>query len=330
MTSREIIRRVLEYDHPPRIGMTFTDYEGQVRLNDLSGMGPTPDPKFSGDTWEDDGAGGETYTDEWGCLWRRIRGRTDKGEVRQAPIQDWTDLDTYQPPSLDDPSRYEHCAQVREQHPDKYLLGGIPGCAFNRARYLRGMDQYLYDCAASPEQVRRLNQMVNDLVLAQVDIYADLGADGVVFCEDWGTEDRLLVSPRMWEEIFKPDFERLIYRAHQKGLTVWMHSCGYVMDIIPLLVGLGLDVFQFDQPELGGLDFLAEFSGRVTYWCPADIQKILPTGDRALIESRAREMIRQLGGQGGGFIAKDYGDNASIGTDPLWQHWAYEVFLNEG
>jgi hypothetical protein len=330
MNSREIVRRVLEYDGPPRIGLTFSDYDGRPRINDISWCGPSPDPERPEEAWRDDDAGGEVTRDEWGCVWRRIKGKTVGGEVIRPALGTWDDLATYQPPSLVNPARYENCARQREMHPDMYMIGGIVCCSFDRARYLRGMEQYLFDCAASPEMVRRLNRMVNDIALAQVDIYADAGADGVFFCEDWGTEDRLLVSPRMWEAIFRPDFERLIGHAHRRGLTVWMHSCGYVRDIVPALVDTGMDVLQLDQPELSDLDFLAEFSGRVTYWCPVDIQKILPTGDRALIESRARAMLEKLAGRGGGFIAKDYGDNASLGVDPLWQHWAYEVFTAEG
>jgi hypothetical protein len=131
----------------------------------------------------------------------------------------------------------------------------------------------------------------------------------------------------MWEEVFRPDFERLIGHAHGRGLTVWMHSCGYVRDIVPALAEIGLDVLQLDQPELSDLDFLAGFTDRLTLWSPVDIQKILPTGDRELIQSRARAMLEKLASRGGGFIAGCYGDNASLGVDPLWQHWAYEAFL---
>jgi hypothetical protein len=38
-------------------------------------------------------------------------------------------------------------------------------------------------------------------------------------------------------------------------------------------------------------------------------------------------MLEKLASRGGGFIAGCYGDNASLGVDPLWQHWAYEAFL---
>lgn len=330
MTSREIIRRVLERDHPPRIGLAFNEFEGQPRINDLASTGPAPDPEAPGHDWQPDGAGGEVRRDEWGLLWRRIPGRTTQGEVIEPPLKTWADLDTYRLPSLDNPARYEKCAQVREEHPDQYLLGHIVACAFNMARYLRRLEQYLLDCAAEPEQVKRLNRLINDLACRQIDLYAQAGADGVMFAEDWGTEDRLLVSPRMWDEIFRPDFERLLNHAHRQGLTVWMHSCGYIKDIIPRLADLGMDVLQLDQPELSGLEFLAEYGDRLTYWCPVDIQKVLPTGNKRLIQSRAREMIRLLGGRGGGFIGGMYGDPKSIGVDPLWQHWAYEVFVAEG
>jgi len=329
VTSREVIQRVLAFDRPPRIGLTYSPYRGRARITDTSSLGPSPDPGFEAKSWRDD-RGGYCWNDEWGCVWRRIEGKTKGGEVIDPAIKSWDDLATYQPPSLDDPSRYEQAAQDAKKNSSRYRLGGLPGCSFNTARYLRGFEQYLLDCAGEPDRVRKVNEMVLSVGLRQVDMYADIGADGVFFCEDWGTQERLLVSPAAWRKLFKPDFERLISHAHRRGLTVWMHSCGYVRDIIPDLVDLGIDVLQFDQPELHTLDLLAGFSGRVTYWCPIDIQKTLQTGDRATIRAKAREMVEKLGGKGGGFIAKDYSDNKSIGVDALWQHWGYQAFLEYG
>lgn len=328
MTPREIIRRVLEHDNPPRIGFTYSNYDGKARLRDTSGGSPRANPDFA-ENRREDGQGGELWEDEWGCTWRRLIEWTKGGEVVNAAIKSREDLVNYNPPDLDNPARYEHLAQVRETQSDRYLLGGITGCCFNRARYLPTFGTYLEWCAGDPDLVNDINKMVSDIVIGQVDIYAALGFDGVTFAEDWGTQERLLVSPAMWDRMFKWTFERLIERAHGHGMTVWMHSCGYVTDIIPPLVELGMDVFQFDQPELHGLDFLAEFADRTTFWCPVDIQKILPTGDEALIRERARAMVDKLG-RNGGFIAKDYGDNASIGVDPLWQHWGYEEFKQVG
>jgi len=329
MNGKEIIQRVLSFDVPERIGLAYSGYDGQPRICDTAGVGPSADPNIQIRRWDDD-EGGECYTDEWGCVWRRIKGKTTGGEVIDPPIKSWDDLDSYRPPTFDDPTRYEHAAQVCEERGDKYILGGIAGACFNAARYLRKLEFYLLDCAAEPENVRRLNKLVSDIILGQVDIYADIGADGVFFCEDWGTQERLLVSPAMWDDLFRWTFERLIEHAHSRGLTVWMHSCGYVRDIIPHLVDMGMDVLQFDQPELHDLQWLGQFSGRVTYWCPIDIQKTLQSQHEQTIKAKAREMVRTLGSKGGGFIAKDYSDNHSIGVDPICQHWGYEEFLRVG
>ena len=56
--------------------------------------------------------------------------------------------------------------------------------------------------------------------------------------------------------------------AKENGLDVFMHSCGKIVPIIPLLIEAGVDVFQFDQPTFHGTDVLKTFQeqAKVTYW----------------------------------------------------------------
>ena len=193
------------------------------------------------------------------------------------------------------------------------------------------MDVFLEDLAAHPEEVRRLADRVVPLLERCIENWAAVGADGVMFAEDWGTQERLLVSPKMWRDVFKPDYARLCEAASRAGLSVWMHSCGYIWDIIPDLIECGVSVLQLDQPGLFRVDRLAEaFGGKVTFWCPVDIQQVLPTGDEAAIEAFAREMVEKLGAFGGGFIAGFYGDMKSIGVRPEWQDIACRAFVKYG
>jgi len=60
---------------------------------------------------------------------------------------------------------------------------------------------------------------------------------------------------------------------------------------------------------------------------PVDIQKVLPTGNRELIESRALEMCHLFREAGGGWIAKDYPSYQDIGIDPVWAKWAEDVIV---
>lgn len=325
MTSREIIQRVLKFDQPERIGLTFSSYKGQGRQNDVWGAGWSADPKAQDEKWTEGRY--QCSRDEWGNVWAKVDER-HSGEVIRGVIQSWDDLDSYQLPSLDDPARYEAAKASWAQDTEHYHLGTFPGFAFNVTRYMRGFEQFLLDCASEPEQVRRLNDRVVDLVERIIDLYAHAGADGIFTCEDWGTQERLLVSPAMWRKLFLPSFERVVARAHERGLAVWMHSCGYLWEIIPDLVAVGVDVLQFDQQENYPLTRLAEhFGGKVAFWCPADIQKVLQTRDRETIQAYAKEMRNLLGGHGGGFIAKDYPDWRALGITEDEQQWAYEAFV---
>jgi uroporphyrinogen-III decarboxylase len=159
--------------------------------------------------------------------------------------------------------------------------------------------------------------------------WADAGADGIFFCEDWGVQNRLLIHPDRWREVFKPLFARLVGAARSRGMHVLMHSCGYVWDIIDDLADVGVRCLQFDQPAIYGLDRLSDKLGArgVCLYSPVDIQQVMPTGDRGLIEGEAHRMIELFGGR---FIAKNYGDLHGIGVQPEWDAWAYNVFTRAG
>ena len=158
--------------------------------------------------------------------------------------------------------------------------------------------------------------------------YAQAGADCVMFPEDWGTHHTTLVNPDLWYRMFFPRFKRLCAIAHENNLKVFMHSCGQIEPIVPGLIKAGIDLLQFDQPDLHGIDILAKHqeTAHITFWCPIDIQVTLQACDQETIQNKAREMLDKLWKGRGGFIAGYYGDNASIGLDPKWQRYACETF----
>jgi hypothetical protein len=316
--------RTIEFEGPERIAMGLPD----PHPNDFA-WGWTSSPPEWEPSRTSDPDGRETWQDEWGNTWARL-GRFSKGQVVEGALRDWSQLDDYQMPGFDDPARYQSAKAHFASHSDRFRIGDLPGFPFSIMRYLRRMDVFLEDLLAHPDEVNRLRARVVPLLARCIQQWAAAGADAVMFGEDWGTQERLLISPALWREIFKPDFMTLCAAARRHGLSVFMHSCGYLYDIIPDLIECGIAVLQFDQPLLYGLDRLAEFGGRVTFWCPVDIQQVLPTGDADLIEASAREMVEKLGAFGGGFIAGYYGDMPSIGVRPEWQELACRAFVKYG
>ena len=162
--------------------------------------------------------------------------------------------------------------------------------------------------------------------------FSEAGADSVMFPEDWGTQRQTLIRPELWYDEFFPRFRRLCGIAHELGIKVFMHSCGQIGAIVPGLMQAGIDVLQFDQPDLHGIDTLAghQQRGSITFWCPVDIQHTLQQRDEGIIRVKAREMLDKLWKGRGGFIAGCYDDNVAIGLDSKWQDYACHEFLMSG
>ena len=322
-TPRQIIQQTLDFANPERIAHSFNP-------SDFVWASSNADT-FATD-WQKDQGGNWFRLDEWGNRWGRVD-ESSKGEVTKGVLTSFDRLHYLHMPDFSRPSDYANVRQLRADHPDHWLIGGLPGFTFNIARKIRRIDQYLLDLAESPDEVHELNDLVDTAIHDMIINFAKAGVDCVMFPEDWGTQLNTLISPRMWRREFFPRFERFCALAHERGIKVFMHSCGQITAIMPGLIEAGIDLFQFDQPDLHGIDRLAHYQKEydVSFWCPVDIQITLQSKDKAIIRAKVREMVEKLWQRlGGGFIAGYYEDIPSIGLEPKWQQIACDEFLRLG
>ena len=321
MTPREIVRQNIEYGCQGRVGFAFD----RGRRNDFTGAGCQHGIKT--ERWEEGDI--EYTTDIWGNTWHRLRELSKGGEIFKAVLEDWRDLDDLELPDLDNPDYYEAARELCASDTDKFRVGSMPGWTFNTCRYLRKMEVYFVDLITERERIDVLHDRVTTLLEGAIDRYGEAGMDGVFFCEDLGTQERTLMSPAMWEDVFRPHYERLTDRAHRYGMKVIQHSCGYNWALVDGLCEAGIDCLQFDQPAIYDQPALAEKLRQhgVGLYAPCDIQKVLPTGDRDFIEREVRRLVDTFRG---GLIAKNYGDLHGIGVEPEWDQWAYECFVRFG
>jgi uroporphyrinogen decarboxylase len=328
VSSREIVQQSLAFAKPPRIPFAM----GGGFPSDFRGVSRKAAPNRQMQPWTER-EGYWNMVDEWGNEWRRLESIT-KGEVHKGVIEEgWELLETYQWPDVDRADLYEEAAErVTEFHREGFYVHGGVGMSFDIARYMRRMEVFLADCAADPDRVRALLDRIADLLERQVHRFADIGVDGISSGEDWGTQDRLLMSPSMFRRLFKPVYERVVGAARSRGLSFRLHSCGWVREIIPDWIETGVNILQFDQPELHEIDFLSEhFGGKVHFESPVDIQTTLQTRDHAVIEATARDYIDKLTAPfGGGFIAGFYGSNPALGLEPAYQETACRTYMEHG
>lgn len=322
MAPVEVVKRNLDFDNPPRVARSFEPSD----MVSTSAVIPNPNgvwTRLADGSWE--------RTDEWGNLWGRID-KASEGEVKRGVLDNLDMWESILMPDFSNPAYYQQAREIFGVNTDMWKIGCIHGFAFSIARKMRKLDQYLIDILLEHKKLSGLHDRLDDLIIEQIDSFARIGANSIMFCEDWGTQDRLLIRPALWREEFKPRFIRLCSHAHKCGLKVFMHSCGRITAIIPDLIEAGVDLLQFDQPSLHGIDTLSRMQllGKITFWCPVDIQKTLQTQNEDVIRAEARELIDKLWRGRGGFVAGYYEDNESIGLDPKWQQIACDEFQKWG
>ena len=317
MKSKEIILANINHSPTPRPGMNFD----RGRMNDFLTVGLRPHG-YQQKRWREGKL--EYYDDEWGNLWARMQDGPVKGEIHRPVVRDWSELEGLQAPDYAHPDCAAEMRAAFSQPTDKFKLAAIGGWVFDNARYLRKMEVYFEDMAASPDEVQRMHQIVAEVYEHKIHQAGKAGAEGIAIGEDMGTQTGLLFSPRMFRFYFKEMYTRLFGIAHEYGMKVFMHSCGQNWAIVPDLLDAGVDVFQFDQPALYDMPKLAALlkERKAALWSPVDIQKILPTGDRDLIEAGARRMVDIFEG---GLICKNYPDLYGIGVKEEWDAWAYRA-----
>ena len=196
---------------------------------------------------------------------------------------------------------------------------------------MRGIENWFMDHALEKDNLRALLDHIMQARLDIISHYADAGIDGVITYDDMGTNDRPLVSPDMFREIYLPHYRRTTDALHERGMHLLHHCCGQVKEYMPMFIEGGCDVIQLDQPLLMGIDWLADnYGGKICFWNPVDIQKTVLLNDIDAIDDEAHRQVWRLGNYGGGFMVKAYQQPEAIRMTIEQSEAQYQAFKKYG
>ena len=245
-------------------------------------------------------------------------------EIRRHPLAEAekiSDLDDYVFPSADW-FRYDNIKdkiKAVNQGGEYAIVAGVAN-VFETAWYMIGLERMLYGLLAEPEFCSELMRRITDFNIAY---YTNIleSADGlidIVFpCDDVGQQQGPLMSPAIWEEMIKPHHARQIKAFKQFGVKVMYHSDGAVIDFIPGLLDMGIDVLEALQFDAKGMDPVVmkeKYGDRLCFHGGVSVQTTLPFGTPEEVRMETRERIRVLGENGGYILAPSHMIQA--GTPP--------------
>ena len=183
------------------------------------------------------------------------------------------------------------------------------GSVFELAWQLRGMEAFFTDLASDPAIPTYMLERITDIILEVTRrLFREAGeeVDMVYFYDDIGGNQSLLISKKMWRTFIRPCHQKLIDLAKQHNKQVMYHTDGAVRPLIPDLIEMGVDVLNPIQPGAPGMEPIGlkrDFGAELSFHGGVDIVGLLPKGSPAEVREAARQLVRELGSEGGYIMA---------------------------
>jgi uroporphyrinogen decarboxylase len=171
---------------------------------------------------------------------------------------------------------------------------------------IRGFENALMDVVAEPDFYEALLDRITDQFLAYIDFTCRHlpDVDAIMFGDDWGDQRGVIVGPERWRRLLKPRYARIYKAVHGRGKLVISHCCGSIVDIMPDIIEIGLDVLESVQPEARGMNPYAlkkNWGDKITFWGCLGSQSTIPLGTPERIRGEVKRLCDEMG-SGGGFI----------------------------
>jgi len=326
-TPREIINRCLTFTYPERLPRDLWILPwAEIHYPDAVA---TAKLKFPSDTAIADYSDSPSslqgkeryevgrYRDEWGCEFVNVT-KGIIGEVREPLIKYISDWKSVKPPYAKLP---ENESQARDRvnrfcaGTDKFVMANSCPRPWERYQFLRSTENALIDVLMPEMGFLDLIRTIHNFYLKELEFWVKTDVDAIWFMDDWGAQDRLLIPPRLWRELIKSMYRDYCDLAKSYGKFVFMHSDGFIIDILPDLIEVGIDainsqLFCMDIEELG-----RRFKGKITFWGEIDRQHVLPASEPQTGRDAVRRVASNLFDPRGGLIAMfEFGPGANPET----------------
>lgn len=349
MKPRERVEMALHHEEPDRcpLQISFTpEFADRLRQDmELQGRA-VHNPHGGGNTYELERALGEDmlltsvgwansyymddkpYVDEWSVGWKIQPYETPFGtghytEIASHPLADDDAIAGYQPPDPNRPELYADAEQVIRDFKDEYWIVGVTVTTiFETAWALRGLEQMLIDMAMDPDLADHLLDIPYQYHLTAAKKLVQMGVDMVWTGDDVGSQNEMLISPKMWRKYLKwrmADFIRELKTINPE-VKVAYHSDGDVSRIIPELVEIGLDILNPIQPaSMDPAEIKKRYEDKLCFWGTIDEQRTLPFGSPEEVRGEVIERLESVGKGGGLILAPTH--HVQLDT-PLENFWA--------
>lgn len=242
---------------------------------------------------------GKYIKDEFGVTWSLSD--LNRG-VPIKPCLSEPDLSNFNFPDPREAYRFEDLKDWCIENGSHYLMI-LVGDLWERATFMRGMENILLDSILNQKFVLKLLRGITDYILETMKIiFQKFNFDAFGLSDDYGSQKSLLISPDNWRKFIKPFLVEIFTLAKRYNKDMLLHSCGNIYDIVGDLIDIGLDMLHPIQPEAMDIFKLKKNFGKyITFSGGVRTQDLLPRGTIVEIRDEIKRLKQKMG-KGGGYI----------------------------
>ena len=209
-------------------------------------------------------------------------------------------------PDIHDPALWaEPRAKVEAVKGESVPIAWQPGGLWERYWFLLGLETALVSLLDQPELAFTLLQRIADWQIEAADHFIDIGIEVARISDDYGSQTSLLMSPTTWRQLIRPHLSRIVEHYRQAGVPVILHSCGNLTRIMDDLIELNFAAFNIQTNANDLVALRRRYGRRFCLWGGVSTQDVLSLGTPDQIKDTVRQVIRNLGLNGGLILEPD-------------------------
>lgn len=218
-----------------------------------------------------------------------------------AEVASVDEVEAYQWPDIRDfdTAAYE---KLLDEHEGFCIDGGLWAPIFHNLTWLCGFETALMNMVLIPDVTAAIVRHVTDFWIEYCKVLLE-NAKGRVHimqnCNDFGGQQGLMLSKKMFDTFFRPELARIYDTIHHYGVRVMQHSCGAVSEVIGDFIEMGADIINPVQVSASGMSperLMNLYGGKVVFYGGIDTQYVLPQGPEARVREATRNALDTFGG----------------------------------
>jgi uroporphyrinogen-III decarboxylase len=155
-------------------------------------------------------------------------------------------------------------ANAKVDRKEKLATGLMVTGLFEQAHFLMGFEDTLMNFLLEPEAMHELLDFLLDFKLEYAKQLLDhLDLDAMLTHDDWGAKDRLFFSKEVFDEFFKPRYEKLYGYIASRGVQVVHHADSWCESIATEMPEMHIKTWQGVLPSNNISKMQKELNGKL-------------------------------------------------------------------